>query len=311
MNLLLRQLLSLDHCRSGFLVLFCLLPFSIDCGPADLGTATDGAASDRSGMSRTRAEFEDAFGRWKTMLGELCDLELAFHAARSTDREAVAQRYYEKLVEGYTLEDELLTTATRAFVAEPEENEDLKDFLTQIAVLLVKAECYEDGLRVTQLLLDNQVEERGFYDGLAFYRVVPEFAAISGCPEGDGTGGPGYFIAHEFDKPSHRVHFRGSLSTVSKGPFASGSQFHLAFLPPPQLEGQSTVFGRVIRGMEVLAKLQRRGDNLFSSGTRPDRIIVAQVLRKRNHAYKPKTIPDPTAKARQESSEMIKKLLTR
>ena len=409
MNLLLRQLLSLRHCWWLFALL--LLPFFVGCGPTGSATATSDATDDRNGLSRTRAEFEDAFDRWKTLLGELRDLELAFHTASRSKRAELSKQYDEKLTEGFTLENELLTEAIRAFVAEPEENEDLKEFFTQVSSVLVSAECYEDALRVAQLLLDNQVEdqtvynnaakaafacaefdsaerylrivvkekgnlgpagkflrmidpyreewkkeqklreaeqlaadlprvilrtdrgeielelfeneapntvanfvclvEREFYDGLPFYKVVPEFAAMSGCPNGDGTGSPGYFIRHEFDKPNRRVHFRGSLSTVGEGPYASGCRFHLTFMPSPQLEGQSTAFGRVVRGLEVLAKLQRRGGDMFSSKIPSDRIITARVLRKRNHEYRPKTIPDPTAKERQENSERIGRLLSR
>lgn len=409
MNLLLRQLLTLRH--YWWLFALFLWPFFVGCGHTGSATATSDATGDRNGLSRTRAEFEDTFDRWKTLLGELRDLELAFHTAGRSKREELATQYYDKLAEGLTLENEVLTAATRAFVAEPEENEDLKEFLVGISSLLVGAECYEDALRVSQLLLDNQVEdqsvydnaakaafacaefdsaerylrivvkekgnlgpaarflsmigpyreewekeqklreaeqlaadlprvilrtergeielelfeneapntvanflwlvEREFYDGLPFYKVVPEFAAISGCPNGDGSGSPGYFIRHEFNKPNRRVNFRGSLCTVGEGPYASGCQFHLTFMPSPQLEGQSTVFGRVVRGMEVLAKLQRRDDKPLSMKIIPDRIIGARVLRKRNHEYKPKTIPDPTAKQRQEHSQRMRQLLSR
>ena len=119
--------------------------------------------------------------------------------------------------------------------------------------------------------------EDGFYDGSTFHEVTSGFAARAGCPLGDGTGSPGYFIRHEFGRPDRRIHLRGSLATVSEGPVASGSQFYLTFLPIPQLEEQSTVFGRVVRGMDVLARLQRRGTDAMAALVRPDRIVSAKV----------------------------------
>ena len=94
------------------------------------------------------------------MLGELRDLELAFHAASDERRrETVAPQYFEKLTEGFALEREFLMAAKSAFVADPTRNEDLKELLVQVSSLLTAAECYEDALFVSQMLLDNGVEE--------------------------------------------------------------------------------------------------------------------------------------------------------
>lgn len=128
--------------------------------------------------------------------------------------------------------------------------------------------------------------EKGFYNGLVFHRVLPGFMAQGGCPEGTGTGGPGYNIPCECHKPEYRRHFRGSLSMAHAGRDTGGSQFFLTFLPISHLDGRHTVFGRVIDGMDILAKLQRR-DPERPNQPKPDRILEAKALRKRDHAYEP------------------------
>jgi cyclophilin family peptidyl-prolyl cis-trans isomerase len=129
--------------------------------------------------------------------------------------------------------------------------------------------------------------EKGFYNGLTFHRVLPGFMAQGGCPKGDGTGGPGYTIPCECYQPNHRLHFRGTLSMAHAGRDTGGSQFFITFVPTKHLDGVHTAFGRVVRGMEVLARLQRR-DPMAPNPPEPDRIIEAKVLRKRNHDYAPK-----------------------
>ena len=128
--------------------------------------------------------------------------------------------------------------------------------------------------------------EKGFYNGLTFHRVLPAFMAQGGDPKGDGTGGPGYTIADECSQPNHRLHFRGSLSMAKEAqPNTGGSQFFITFVPTSHLDGVHTVFGRVIKGMDVLARIQRRDP--ASKGDIPDadKIIEAKVLRKRPHEY--------------------------
>jgi cyclophilin family peptidyl-prolyl cis-trans isomerase len=130
--------------------------------------------------------------------------------------------------------------------------------------------------------------EKNFYDGVVFHRVLPEFMAQSGCPKGDGSGGPGYRIYDECTRPDHRKHFRGVLSMAkTAAPDTGGSQFFLTFRRTPHLDGQHTVFGRVIQGLDVLEKLQRRDPSRPGNLPEPDRIVQAEVLRKRNHDYQP------------------------
>ena len=132
--------------------------------------------------------------------------------------------------------------------------------------------------------------ESGFYDGLTFHRVLPGFMAQGGCPNGTGTGGPGYTIYCECYEKNYRKHFAGSLSMAhAEQRDTGGSQFFITFTPQPQLNGKHTVFGRVIEGMEVLAKIQRRDPAKSSElAITPDKIIKAEVLNKRpNSKYLP------------------------
>jgi cyclophilin family peptidyl-prolyl cis-trans isomerase len=133
--------------------------------------------------------------------------------------------------------------------------------------------------------------KKGFYNGLTFHRVLQGFMAQGGDPVGNGTGGPGYSIACECYRPDARHHFRGSLSMAHAGRDTGGSQFFLTFAPTPQLDGKHTVFGRVVSGMDVLAKLQRR-DPTDTEAPRPDKILEAEVLRKRPHEYVPTKMPE-------------------
>lgn len=129
--------------------------------------------------------------------------------------------------------------------------------------------------------------ESGFYDGLTFHRVLPGFMAQGGCPDGSGRGGPGYQIACECYRGDHRNHFRGTLSMAHAGRDTGGSQFFLTFKRTSHLDGRHTVFGRVIEGLDVLAKLQRRDPDQAGKLPEPDKIVKAEVLRKRDHEYKP------------------------
>jgi len=103
--------------------------------------------------------------------------------------------------------------------------------------------------------------QKGFYDGLKFHRVVPNFVAQGGDPKGDGTGDPGYKIKAEFNKQKH---LRGSVAMArSAAPDSAGSQFYITFGPQPSLDGQYTVFGRVVSGMEHVDKI-KVGDKMKS-----------------------------------------------
>jgi cyclophilin family peptidyl-prolyl cis-trans isomerase len=127
--------------------------------------------------------------------------------------------------------------------------------------------------------------DQGYYNGLKFHRVLAGFMAQGGCPLGDGSGGPDYNIRCECYEPNHRKHFRGSLSMAHAGRDTGGSQFFLTFVPTEHLNGQHTVFGRVTEGMKVLGNLQRTDPDAGNAD--PDKIVKMEVIRKREHEYKP------------------------
>ncbi len=97
--------------------------------------------------------------------------------------------------------------------------------------------------------------QKGFYNGLTFHRVIPGFMIQGGCPQGTGTGGPGYEIPGEFTGngfPNDLKHDRGVLSMArTMDPDSAGSQFFIMVDPAPHLDGQYASFGKVIEGMEV------------------------------------------------------------
>jgi len=101
---------------------------------------------------------------------------------------------------------------------------------------------------------------KGYYDGLTFHRVIPDFVIQGGCPKGDGTGGPGYKIKCETKGNPHK-HQRGSLSMAHAGKDTGGSQFFICHSPQSHLDGVHTVFGRVVGGDEVIDKI-RKGDRM-------------------------------------------------
>lgn len=150
----------------------------------------------------------------------------------------------------------------------------------------ITVELFENEAPETVANFISLVKE-GFYDGLTFHRVIAGFMAQTGCPNGDGSGGPGYAIYDECRKPEARQHFRGSLSMAKTAAANSGgSQFFICFRPTAHLNGLHTVFGRVIEGLDVLEKLQRCEPG-EENQPEPDRILKAEVLRDRGHEYAP------------------------
>lgn len=98
----------------------------------------------------------------------------------------------------------------------------------------------------------------GFYDGLAFHRVIDGFMAQGGDPLGNGTGGPGYQYDGEYD-PNVKHDKPGLLSMANAGPGTDGSQFFLTFVPTPHLNGRHTIFGEVTEGMDTVKELEKNG----------------------------------------------------
>jgi len=94
----------------------------------------------------------------------------------------------------------------------------------------------------------------GFYDGIIFHRVIPDFMIQSGCPQGTGTGGPGYTFEDEFN--DHKV-VRGALAMANAGPHTNGSQFFIVTADnAPWLDGKHTVFGQVTAGMDAVDAIE-------------------------------------------------------
>ena len=96
---------------------------------------------------------------------------------------------------------------------------------------------------------------KGFYDGLTFHRVIPDFMIQGGCPKGDGTGGPGYQFEDEANQ--HGV-VRGVIAMANAGPNTNGSQFFLVTTAAaPWLDGRHTVFGKITAGMDVIDAIEQ------------------------------------------------------
>lgn len=105
-----------------------------------------------------------------------------------------------------------------------------------------------------------KLSKDGFYDGLTFHRVIPDFVVQAGCPKGDGTGGPGYTIDCELDG-DNQYHDRGVLSMAHAGRNTGGSQFFICHSRKntAHLDGNHTVFAKVVKGLDVIDQI-RQGD---------------------------------------------------
>jgi len=112
--------------------------------------------------------------------------------------------------------------------------------------------------------LENKVKPMGtpYYDGLKFHRVIPDFMIQGGCPQGIGSGGPGYSFDDEFH-PSLKHDKPGVLSMANSGPASNGSQFYITHVPTTWLDGKHTVFGQVVEGQDVVDAIAQ-GDSLDS-----------------------------------------------
>jgi cyclophilin family peptidyl-prolyl cis-trans isomerase len=183
----------------------------------------------------------------------------------------------------------------------PERTADLPRVLLRTNKGEIEIELFENEAPNTVASFISLVE-KGFYNNLKFFRVEAGKTAVAGCPKGDGTGHPGYRMLNEALSVKRRIHVRGSVGMATGDPMVNGSQFHIAFRPQQDLDaGQHCTFGRVVRGLEVLATLQRRKPrdrkeveaSPFDNVAIPpaDVILEAKVLRKRDHPYEPKVVP--------------------
>lgn len=141
---------------------------------------------------------------------------------------------------------------------------------------VMKGELYEDIAPKTVANFEKLANE-GFYDGLIFHRVIPGFMIQGGCPNGTGTGGPGYTIQGEFTTNGFRndlKHERGVLSMArAMHPDSAGSQFFIMTTTSPHLDGQYASFGKVTEGMDVADRI------VMSRRNRMDRPLVDQKIK--------------------------------
>lgn len=142
----------------------------------------------------------------------------------------------------------------------------------------------ERGEIVAQLFADRApkavnnfvfLARQGFYDGVTFHRVVPGFVAQGGDPTGTGSGGPGYQFEDEID-PELKFDSAGLLAMANSGPDTNGSQFFITYGPAPWLNGQHTIFGKVVQGMDVASSLTPR-DPEKNPTTPGDRIVTIRI----------------------------------
>jgi len=124
----------------------------------------------------------------------------------------------------------------------------------------IRIELYPDKAPLTVANFVN-LAQRGFYDGLDFHRVINDFMVQGGCPQGTGTGGPGYKFEDEANNGV--AHERGVLSMANAGPNTNGSQFFITHVATPWLNGKHTVFGKVVDGLDVVDAV-RQGDKIKS-----------------------------------------------
>lgn len=121
----------------------------------------------------------------------------------------------------------------------------------------------------------KELARKGFYDGLAFHRVIAGFMAQTGDPKGDGTGGSGKKLKAEFSQ----AHFvRGTAGMArAQDPDSADSQFFICFAPAPFLDGKYTIFGQVTSGMEYIDAIKQGNPNQNGTVVDPDRIVKMQV----------------------------------
>jgi cyclophilin family peptidyl-prolyl cis-trans isomerase len=143
-------------------------------------------------------------------------------------------------------------------------------------VELYAKECPETVWNFVNLAEGRQETKKGgpFYDGIMFHRVISGFVIQGGCPDGVGTGGPGYKFGDEC-LPELKHDSEGILSMANAGPGTNGSQFFVTLAPTPHLDGRHTVFGKVTSGMDVVREIGTTETDHMDRPTEP--VVMEKV----------------------------------
>jgi len=124
----------------------------------------------------------------------------------------------------------------------------------------IELELYDEQAPETVANFEKLAND-GFYDGLTFHRVIPDFMVQAGCPKGTGTGGPGYTFPDEKSALKLKHDSPGTLSMANAGPDTNGSQFFITHVACPWLDGKHAVFGKVTSGQDVVDAIAQ-GDKM-------------------------------------------------
>jgi peptidyl-prolyl cis-trans isomerase B (cyclophilin B) len=130
----------------------------------------------------------------------------------------------------------------------------------------IRIQLHDDKTPKTYANFEKLVND-GYYNGLKFHRVIPDFMIQGGCPDGNGTGGPGYTFEDEFH-PELRHDGPGVLSMANSGPNTNGSQFFITHIATPWLDNKHSVFGRVLEGQDVV--------NTIAQGDVMEKVTIAE-----------------------------------
>ncbi len=162
------------------------------------------------------------------------------------------------------------TETKKEKMSEPKGN---PSFVIETSMGTIKGELFKDKAPET-VANWTKLAEKGYYDGLIFHRIIPNFMIQTGCPDGTGMGSPGYSIQDEFG-PGLKHDKPGVLSMANAGPNTGGSQFFITHVPTPWLDGKHAIFGQVTEGLDVVMAI---GNAERGPGDKPATDIVMKKV---------------------------------